>query len=71
MKHRPGLRGARQNGRRRGLRGALGRVCDPRRAAAHGLPPLRDAGGAGLGLVVVKREYARDEVLIQELAARV
>ena len=29
------------------------------------------AGGAGLGLVVVEREYARDEVLIQELAARV
>jgi hypothetical protein len=25
----------------------------------------------GLGLVVVEREYARDEVLIQELAARV
>ena len=46
-------------------------LCDPGRAAAHAVPPLRDAGGAGLGLIVVERKYARDEVLIQESAARV
>ena len=52
------------------VRRAFGDVCSVACSAAW-FPVQQKKRRLPVGLVVVEREYARDEVLIQELAARV
>jgi hypothetical protein len=46
-------------------------TCSVLRSPSRVAPRVFARWAASIGLVVVEREYARDEVLIQELAARV